>query len=152
MTITWEDKCNHSEHPSFLFPSLAFIDEHTWRGLGYLFTWGSLSWRCPLPESCACSVYTGGRREETEKALTLYKWCSAIAKFLVCYQHFAWSQMQTIGPYNFLWRKENLLHFKPHKCNIQRSRSGSIPFLSFITLGIQKDVHSLTEKLIGGIV
>lgn len=33
--ITWEEKCHHSEHPPFLFPSLAFIDERTmmWSGI-----------------------------------------------------------------------------------------------------------------------
>lgn len=116
-------------------------------GLGYL------SPRYPLTDSCAPSLYIFGGGWETENALTQNKYCSSIAKVFVCYQHFVSSQMQTIGPHNFLWRKVTLFHPKPvHKYNPQRSRSGSIPFLNFLTLGIQKDVHSSTEILMGGIM
>lgn len=118
-----------------------------------LFTWGDLSPRYALTDSCAPSVYIFGGGWETENALTQNKYCSAIAKVFVCYQHFVSSQMQTIGPHNLLWRKVTLFHPKPvHKHNPQRSRSGSIPFLNFLTLGIQKDVHSSTEILMGGIM
>lgn len=102
---------------------------------------------------CTLSLLTGGGGWETEKALTLYRCCSAIAKVLVCYQHFLWSQILTIVWHNILRRKVTLFHPKPiHKHNPQRSGSGSIHFLSFLTLGIQKDVHTSTEKLIGDIV
>lgn len=61
-----------------------------------------------------------------------------------------WSQVWTIGPHNLLQRKVTLFHPKPvYKNNPQWSRSGSTPFLNFLTLGIQRDVHSSTEILIG---
>lgn len=56
ITVTWEDKCHNSEHPTSSFPGFQCWAHNVVWDIP-LVSQCQLSWLCPLPSFCAPSAY-----------------------------------------------------------------------------------------------
>jgi len=87
LTVTWGDKGHHSEHP-LIPPSPSFILLSTTSyGMDYPVVQVRSAVSAVFPPNflCTSSLLTGGVGWEAEKALILYKHCSAVTKTSLYY-------------------------------------------------------------------
>lgn len=66
------------------------------------YSWGQLSWLCPLP--CALPALAAGVRSRS--SLALCQLCSAVTELCCLFRFLVFAaQLQTTAPYYLLWKK-----------------------------------------------
>jgi len=145
VTVTWEDKCHHSDRPppSFFFSPLCMLSMTSYGMESPFGQWGSAVLAVSPPIFfCTPSLLAGGVLGRADKTLTLCKDCSAVTKTSLCYQHCFQHKSKTLPPTSYY--EENYPSQNQHK-GVEKNL---LPFLKAVLLVKGQNMHSIYNTLL----